>query len=265
MKDVIILDNSPVAYALNQDNGFPIQSWFDNRDDTELLKVIPILEFLSYVPDVRVYLKQMISCNKLQYDKVESIMQSYNKKLKSNYFPMSMRHSLHRYNNSLNNNLHSQHNSLTNVFIAKSMKSMKSLCSNRDSTNVQKPHMHDRSAKSLSDVFIFSNTKNKCKASELNVSNQECWSQRANKEINQSFNTKELNHLKSLPCDYGNYIKMKIMKSNSSSKKIIHLSTKAKNIHINVFKNELINILKSRYDTKENKENISSSQHNKMN
>ncbi len=58
MKDIIIVDNSPVAYALNQYNGFPITSWFDDKNDFELLKIIPILQFLSYVPDVRDYIKK---------------------------------------------------------------------------------------------------------------------------------------------------------------------------------------------------------------
>lgn len=263
------MDNSPVAYALNQYNGFPIPSWFDNRDDTELLKVIPILEFLSYVPDVRVYLKQMISCNKLQYDKVPSIMQSYNNKLKNNSFPISMRNILHRYNNSLNDN-HQQQNSLTNIFITKSMKS---LCANRDPSNVVKPNMHERSAKSLSYMFSLSNHQNKCKATEPSLSNPQFPSQRSNNpnctniigDFSQSWSIKELNRIKSMPCSYGNYIKMKTMKTNSSSKKIIHLSAKGKNIQINVLKNDLITILKNRYATKETKENLDSSQQHKVN
>ena len=52
-KDIIILDNNPTAYSLNHYNGFPIKSWFDDKNDDELLKICPNLEFLSYVPDVR--------------------------------------------------------------------------------------------------------------------------------------------------------------------------------------------------------------------
>ena len=39
IKDIIIVDNSPVVYALNQYNGFPIPSWFDDKNDTELLNL----------------------------------------------------------------------------------------------------------------------------------------------------------------------------------------------------------------------------------
>ena len=33
LKDIIIIDNSPMAYAFDVENGLPILSWFDNRDD----------------------------------------------------------------------------------------------------------------------------------------------------------------------------------------------------------------------------------------
>ena len=52
IKDIIIVDNSPISYALNPDNGIPILSWFDDKNDRELYNIMPILEFLSYVNDV---------------------------------------------------------------------------------------------------------------------------------------------------------------------------------------------------------------------
>ena len=91
MKDIIIVDNSPVVYALNQYNGFPIPSWFDDKNDTELLKIIPILEFLSYVPDVREYIKKIVSGNKVKFDIVSKVISGYNNKLKNNLMPLSMR------------------------------------------------------------------------------------------------------------------------------------------------------------------------------
>ena len=91
MKDIIIVDNSPVAYALNQYNGFPITSWFDDKNDYELLKIIPILEFLSYVPDVREFIKKIVSGNKVQFDIVSKVINGYYNKIKNNFIPMSMR------------------------------------------------------------------------------------------------------------------------------------------------------------------------------
>ena len=92
LKDVIILDNSPVAYALNHDNGFPIKSWFDDRNDCELLKIIPILEFLSYVPDVREYIRKIVKNNQIQFDIVPSIIHQYNRMLKKSQLPISLRY-----------------------------------------------------------------------------------------------------------------------------------------------------------------------------
>ena len=82
LKDIIILDNNPLAYSLHQYNGFPIKSWFDDKNDDELLKIIPILEFLSYVPDVRDYIKKIVAQNKIQFDSVKQIISNYNNELK---------------------------------------------------------------------------------------------------------------------------------------------------------------------------------------
>ncbi|CAG04250.1 unnamed protein product, partial [Tetraodon nigroviridis] len=49
---VIIVDNSPASYIFHPENAVPVQSWFDDMTDTELLDLIPLLEGLSKEEDV---------------------------------------------------------------------------------------------------------------------------------------------------------------------------------------------------------------------
>ncbi|CDW58891.1 NIF domain containing protein [Trichuris trichiura] len=57
LKHVIIVDNSPASYAFHPDNAVPVQSWFDDLNDTELLDLLPFLETLAKVDNVYSILK----------------------------------------------------------------------------------------------------------------------------------------------------------------------------------------------------------------
>ena len=78
IKDIIIVDNSPISYALNPDNGLPILSWFDDKNDRELYNLTPILEFLSDVNDVREYIRKFVFNNEINFSKAMYIINATN-------------------------------------------------------------------------------------------------------------------------------------------------------------------------------------------
>lgn len=52
LERIVIIDNSPASYIFHQDNAIPVNSWFDDMNDRELLDILPLLENLSKTDDV---------------------------------------------------------------------------------------------------------------------------------------------------------------------------------------------------------------------
>ena len=75
-KDLIIIDNNPISYAYNINNGLPILSWYGDREDIELLKLIPLLKFLSKVDDVTYIIPQIVNRekNKIKYSLINKLI-----------------------------------------------------------------------------------------------------------------------------------------------------------------------------------------------
>jgi len=59
IKDVIIVDNSPVSFSLQPENALPIKSWFDDMNDRELFDLAIILEEINKFDDVREILSKV--------------------------------------------------------------------------------------------------------------------------------------------------------------------------------------------------------------
>jgi CTD small phosphatase-like protein 2 len=55
----VLVDNSPHAFGYQVDNGIPIESWFDDPNDTELLKLERFLKSLHGADDVRTVIRKM--------------------------------------------------------------------------------------------------------------------------------------------------------------------------------------------------------------
>ena len=81
LKDVIIVDNSPTAYTFDKENGLPIKSWYEDKNDKELEKISPLLIFLSKVDDVRDYIGLFIENNQIKYEKANIIIDTINRRL----------------------------------------------------------------------------------------------------------------------------------------------------------------------------------------
>ena len=70
INNMIIIDNNPLSYDNNRENGIPILSWYENINDNELLKLLPILKYMSNsnVQDVRTIISKIVNKDKNEVD-----------------------------------------------------------------------------------------------------------------------------------------------------------------------------------------------------
>jgi len=57
-ESALLLDNSPLCYMFQPEQGLAIESWFDERDDTALYDILPILDELAACDDVQQVIKK---------------------------------------------------------------------------------------------------------------------------------------------------------------------------------------------------------------
>ncbi|KAI8607775.1 NLI interacting factor-like phosphatase-domain-containing protein [Chytriomyces sp. MP71] len=53
LASVVLLDNSPVSFAVNPENAIPIETWTHDGNDEALFELLPFLDALRFADDVR--------------------------------------------------------------------------------------------------------------------------------------------------------------------------------------------------------------------
>ena len=74
LNEMIIIDNNPRSSVLNKDNGIPILSWYDDENDCELMKVLPFVEYLASVGDVRDVIRKSVDGGFVNYNVVNEMI-----------------------------------------------------------------------------------------------------------------------------------------------------------------------------------------------
>ena len=65
LSKTVLVDNSPHAFGYQLDNGIPIESWFDDKGDTELLKLSAFVHQLLGKDDVRPIVRDKFKVHRL--------------------------------------------------------------------------------------------------------------------------------------------------------------------------------------------------------
>ena len=86
LSKTIIIDNYPECYLLQHFNGLPIPSFMGDEKDNELLKLLPILEKLSKVKDVRNYIREIVSVDgeNILFNKANELLKIKKEELNKN-------------------------------------------------------------------------------------------------------------------------------------------------------------------------------------
>ena len=184
LKDLIIVDNSPLAYAFNEENGLPIKTWYDDYSDNELQKILPLVIFLSNVNDVRTHIINFVDDNEIKYTEANDLIEKYDNG-----------------NNNVNNKQKDEQKNKENKDIINNINNENSLFNDYKiiTSNIKK---------NVNTKFCFNNIiNNKQKNGKLNLSSQ--------RVLNKSDNEK--NNINLIPIKNINSVKQRNSSTNNNN------------------------------------------------
>ena len=235
LKDVIIIDNSPNSYKYNKENGIPISTWFDDENDRELYNITQILEFLSDVDDVRVFIPKFVIGDEISYLASSDIIRKFkNKNFKNNNMSAINFHPFINDSNSIMNNTYQ----LTNI---NSHSIMEEKEINNETDKIEKDIMNI--TESFHNDTMLNENINKTDF-DINIKINEDLNLLTNENIENIVETKENNDNENKDNKTKNEIKSTIIKNEKEDKKIDIISSN-KDLKNNKNKNKTKTIQKN--------------------
>ena len=258
LKDTIILDNNPISYVVNKENGIPIKTWHFDKGDVELVKLIPLFEYLSKVDDVRNVIKRIVKGNEVDFRKVSKLINGVNAKDEK-----SDKENIGNNNNG-NINIHIVNQQVSNVFVNEYKNNGNiNLNSNlMESTNANNNNMNNNNMINRNIPVNVNSSGNKNLNVNLNTNNIN-----VNKKTQSNINLNINNNNYNVPINNKNN-NINNFQSSSINKNNINLNSQSKQQQAkNSFNqynpsNHIIQSLNSLNISNENKQNIKNSSSN---
>ena len=145
LRNIVFVDNNAISFKLQEKNGIPIKSWYDDYEDLELFKLIPILKNLSGFYDVRVEISKFVQNKTFIWSK--SIIWLFENCLNSSYLneinsvllkeQKKPENQIYNYNDiNMNHNKAKVINNINNILI--------NLNENSSDLNTKKNHLEEK-------------------------------------------------------------------------------------------------------------------------
>ena len=77
LKNVLIIDNQVYSFAFHLENGIPIVPYMGETDDTELLRIIRYIDWISQKDDLQKYNNLILQLRKIYNSGIQSFIKYY--------------------------------------------------------------------------------------------------------------------------------------------------------------------------------------------